>query len=202
MTPEALIADLNGRGIELSARGGTITVRPASRLTDQDRTFIRALKPSLVSMLAACPTPRRDADLPVADREDTAEPDEPPQRTHRWMGLDKPLPLRPCPCGSKRFWLGMRGAIKCAACSVPDIEAVEAWLTPVDGSPLANALGDLERLAEQRPQLANRIASELADAAPTLISAVARRDRAMLERELIMLRVQCVRTSGRGNGKR
>ena len=40
-----------------------------------------------------------------------------------------PMPLRPCSCGARWFWLSPYGAIKCCACNPPvDLSLAEAWV--------------------------------------------------------------------------
>jgi len=40
-----------------------------------------------------------------------------------------PMPLRPCSCGSRWYWLSPHGAIKCCACNPPaNLSLAEAWV--------------------------------------------------------------------------
>jgi hypothetical protein len=48
---EAFVADLAARGIQLIADSGELVARPRERLTDADRTTIRALKAEIVAYL-------------------------------------------------------------------------------------------------------------------------------------------------------
>jgi hypothetical protein len=53
MNLEALIADFTRRGIRLIADPPKLIVEPASKLTDEDRQVIRAIKPALLAYLQA-----------------------------------------------------------------------------------------------------------------------------------------------------
>src|SRR5690242_6229805 len=52
MNVESLIADLSRRGIRLIAEGDSLIVEPASKLTNQNREFIRHHKPGILAKLA------------------------------------------------------------------------------------------------------------------------------------------------------
>jgi hypothetical protein len=65
MTPAELLADLRGRGFEVTAAGAWLRVRPASRLTSADRDAIRGRLPLLVALavgVQACPRCSRTVD--------------------------------------------------------------------------------------------------------------------------------------------
>jgi hypothetical protein len=69
MTAAKLLADLTRQGFNLTPEGDGIGVRPASRLTGQQREAIRAHKPALLTLLAAPrPTPAFAWDQAEAER--------------------------------------------------------------------------------------------------------------------------------------
>jgi hypothetical protein len=51
MTFQTLIGELKQHGLAVGESGGNLSVTPASRLTDEMRTAIRAYKPILITML-------------------------------------------------------------------------------------------------------------------------------------------------------
>lgn len=53
MTPTALVADLLGRGFDLTAAGGRLRVRPASALTPADRAALAAEYRAVIRVLDA-----------------------------------------------------------------------------------------------------------------------------------------------------
>ena len=54
---------LTGRGFEMAFEGGKLIVTPASRLTDDDRDFIRRNRAELIGRLnLVCPTCRKPVD--------------------------------------------------------------------------------------------------------------------------------------------
>lgn len=59
MEPRALISDLAARGITVMPDGaGALVVRPADRLTDEDRAAIRSVKADLLRLLSSPDEPR------------------------------------------------------------------------------------------------------------------------------------------------
>jgi hypothetical protein len=53
MTPTALLADLERRGITVTAAGAQLRVVPAGRLAEADRAALRQHKPALLTLLSA-----------------------------------------------------------------------------------------------------------------------------------------------------
>lgn len=53
MTPTALLADLERRGITVTAAGAQLRVVPGGRLAEADRAALRQHKPALLALLSA-----------------------------------------------------------------------------------------------------------------------------------------------------
>jgi hypothetical protein len=84
--------------------------------------------PILREIAALSPAPCRVRGCPEHGRRPSKPPEgsRPLERYPRdWRA---PMPLRPCSCGSRWFWLSPHGAIKCVACNPPaDLGLAEAW---------------------------------------------------------------------------
>lgn len=57
MSAADLLARLSAAGLEVTADGAALAVRPASKLTDELRAELRASKPELLALLAAPAAP-------------------------------------------------------------------------------------------------------------------------------------------------
>ncbi len=137
-----LVESLSARGVALCVAAGRIGVQPAGRLSDQERALIRAHKSELVALLASAtggpPVLREIAALPPAPCLVRGCPEHagPYASSDGSRPLERypsdwrvPMPLRPCSCGSRWFWLSLHGAIKCCACNPPaDLSLAEAWV--------------------------------------------------------------------------
>ncbi len=95
MTAEELVASFRERGIRLIANPPILSVEPASKLTDIDRTAIRQAKHELLQLLV--PTKVIEATFRTAS--------VPACRT---------VEFPPCPiCGETRYWLSRGGLVRC-----------------------------------------------------------------------------------------
>ena len=95
-----LLEDLAGAGLSVTAEGGRLVIRPASKLTDPMRAALRDAKPELIALLAGqamtpappCNRPYRlasaDADLCHAGGWDDAE-------------ITRFVPAWGCSCGAE-----------------------------------------------------------------------------------------------------
>ena len=54
---QAIVANLTARGISLDRDGSAIVVRPAGKLTDDDRRIIREHKDAILELLSAAADP-------------------------------------------------------------------------------------------------------------------------------------------------
>lgn len=104
MDANALLSDFRSRGIDLVPNGEKLTVTPSSRLTDEDRTVLRAYKCDLLRILSrSVETPERVIEATFREAPATI-PDQ---------AISSEFP--PCPvCGAARYWIS-RGLVLCGS---------------------------------------------------------------------------------------
>jgi len=126
---QAIVANLTARGISLDRDGSAIVVRPAGKLTDDDRRIIREHKDAILELLSAAADPvLADAVtavravfpsstlVEVRDKNTVIEAVLRSFDSGPVPSTVKPQSFPPCPgCHQSRYWITPRGAVVCGS---------------------------------------------------------------------------------------